>query len=78
MCKRATNESKWTDPNLKNKRVQYFAACRNSNAVAKPILSKIVDKALVLRDLKLNTGDAMGLREALMSDNDLINKLYLD
>lgn len=46
--------------------------------MAKPILSKIVDKALVLRDLKLNTGDAMGLRANLMSDPDLINKLYLD
>ena len=78
MCKMAINESKWSDPNLKNKRIQYFSACIQSKTVAKPILSKIMNKALVLRDMKLNTGDAMGLRENLMTDPDLINKLYLD
>lgn len=46
--------------------------------MAKPILSKIIEKQLVLRDLKLNTGDAMGLRDNLMNHRDLVNKLYLD
>ena len=46
--------------------------------MAKPILSKIIDKQLVLRDLKLNTGDALGLRDNLMNHQQLINKLYLD
>lgn len=46
--------------------------------MAKSILSKIINKQLLLRDLKLNTGDAMGLRENLMTEPDLINKLWLD
>jgi len=28
--------------------------------------------------LKLNTGDAMGLRDNLMTEPDLVSKLYLD
>lgn len=58
--------------------MQYFAACEKNNSVAKPILSKIIDRALVLRDIKLNAGDAEGLRENFMMDPELINKLYLD
>ena len=72
------NDSKWTDPNVKNTRVQYFQQCTQNNSVAKSILSKIINKQLLLRDLKLNTGDAMGLRENLMTEPDLINKLWLD
>ena len=77
LCKNAL-DSKWTDPNLNNPRMQYYAACTKNNSVAKPILSKIIDKALVLRDLKLNSGDAEGLRDNFMMDPELIQKLYLD
>ena len=71
-------DSKWTDPNVINPRVQYFSACTKNNSVAKPILSKIIDKALVIRAIKLNTGDAEGLRSNFMMEPDLITKLYLD
>jgi len=71
-------DSKWTDTSINNPRVQYYNECTKANSVAKPILSKIIEKQLVLRDLKLNTGDAMGLRDNLMNHRDLVNKLYLD
>lgn len=61
-------ESKWTDPNVNDPRMQYFAACTKNNSVAKPILSKIIDKALVLRDLHLNNGDSEGLKDNFMMD----------
>lgn len=32
----------------------------------------------MLRDIKLNSGDAKGLNDTLMYHPDLINKLYLD
>lgn len=41
-------------------------------------MSKIIDKTLILRDLKLNSGDAIGLRDNMMTDPDLVSKLYLD
>ena len=71
-------DSKWTDTTINNPRVKYYNECTKANSVAKPILSKIIEKQLVLRDLKLNTGDAMGLRDNLMNHRDLVNKLYLD
>lgn len=66
------------DPSVKNSRMQYYTACTKANSVAKPIMSKIIDKALVLRDLKLNSGDSMGLRDNMMTDPDLVSKIYLD
>ena len=77
LCKQA-KDSKYTDPTLNNPRMQYYNECTKANSVAKPILSKIVDKQLVLRDIKLNTGDSMGLRDSLMNNLTLVNKLYLD
>lgn len=61
-------ESKLTDRNVLDPRMQYFAACTKNNSVAKPILSKIINKALVLRDLHLNNGDSEGLRDNFMMD----------
>lgn len=52
--------------------MQYYAACTKNNSVAKSILSKIIDKGLVLRDLKLNDGDSEGLRDNFMLDSDLV------
>ena len=61
-----------------NPRVQYYNECTKANTVAKPILSKIIDKQLVIRDILLNVGDSKGLQDNLMYNPDLINKLYLD
>ena len=77
LCKMA-KDSKWTDPSLNNPKVEYYNECTKANSVAKSILSKIIDKQLVLRDLKLNTGDAKGLRDNFMNHQNLVNKLYLD
>ena len=37
-------DSRFTDPNLNEKRVQYYNECEKANSVAKPLLSKIFDK----------------------------------
>ena len=71
-------DSRFTDPNSHDKRVQYYNECTKANSVAKPLLSKIFNKQLVLRDIKLNSGDANGLRDNFMHHPTLINKLYLD
>ena len=71
-------DSKWTDPKLLNPRLQYYAACTKNRILARPILDKIVDNALVLRDIKLNTGYAEGLRDSFMTNPDLVSKIYLD
>ena len=77
LCKMA-KDSRFTDPNLNNPLVQYYNECIKANSVAKPLLSKIVDRQLVLRDIKLNTGDCQGLRDVFMQHTNLISKLYLD
>lgn len=77
VCKMA-KDSRFTDPTLNNPLVQYYNECTKANTVAKPLLSKIVDRRLVLRDMKLNTGDAMGLRDAFTHHTNLISKLFLD
>ena len=46
--------------------------------MAKSILSKIIDKQLLLRDLKLNIGDSSGLHESMLNDPNLVSKIYLD
>ena len=77
LCKMA-KDSKFTDPDLNNPLVQYYNECVKANTVAKPLLSKIVDQQLILRDLKLNTGDSRGLRDNLMHHQYLVSRLYLD
>jgi len=77
ICKIA-KDSRFNDQNQINPRVQYYNECTKANAVAKPILSKIIDKQLVIRDILLNVGDSKGLQDNLMYNPDLINKLYLD
>lgn len=37
-------DSRFTDPNLNEKRVQYYNECTKANSVAKPLLTKIFDK----------------------------------
>lgn len=77
ICKMA-KDSKFTDPAMANPRIQYFNECTKANSVAKSILSKIIDKQLLLRDLKLNVGDSSGLHESMMNDPNLVSKIYLD
>ena len=77
MCKVA-KDSRFSDPDMSNSKIQYFNECTKANSVAKPILSKIIDKQLLLRDLKLNIGDTSGLHESMMNDPNLVTKLYLD
>ena len=43
LCKMA-KDSKFTDPELNNPLVQYYNECVKANTVAKPLLSKIVDR----------------------------------
>lgn len=75
---KVAKDSKYTDPNCQNPRVQYFNECTKANSMAKPILSKIIDKQLLLRDLNLNAGDAKGLQESMAADENLVHKIYLD
>ena len=77
LCKMAM-DSRFTDPNLHNPQFDYYNQCTLNKTMAKSLLSKIVDKQLVLRDMKLNSGDSRGLRDDLMNHDSLINKLYLD
>ena len=64
LCKMA-KDGRFSDPDQPNTRVKYYNKCTQANSVAKAILSKISDKQLVLRDVKLNSGDAMGLSDTL-------------
>ena len=59
-CKQA-KDAKFSDPNVNNANVQFYKECEKSRDLAKPVLTKLVDGQLVIRDLKLNTGAAKGL-----------------
>lgn len=54
MCKQAMN-SKWNE-NEKDPKIKFFRECMKDNTVALPIMSKIFDHMLLIKNTRLNTG----------------------
>ena len=59
-------------------KVKYLKECFKDNSIIIPLLNKIVEHALLIRDTKITTGQAKGLQASMMLNTNLITKLYLD
>ena len=62
-----------TDPNIK-----FIEECAKENTFAIPILRKIQNNSLILKDIKLNTGQARGLLGNFMMTKGMVQRLYLN
>ena len=58
--------------------MKYLKECLKDKSIIIPLLNKIIDRALLIRDVNITTGQAKGLRANLMLNDNLISKLYLD
>ena len=58
--------------------MKYLKECLKDKSIIIPLLNKIIDHALLIRDVNITTGQAKGLRANLMLNDNLIAKLYLD
>ena len=70
-CKLA-KDAKYLDPSINNVKVQFYQECDKARNLAKPILSKLLDGQLIIRDTKLNTGHAKGLQLNFMNHNNMV------
>jgi Ran GTPase-activating protein (RanGAP) involved in mRNA processing and transport len=77
LCKLAMN-SKYIQTNESDPKIKFYMECIKDNAVALPIMTKIIDGQLLIRNTKLNSGLANALKGMLLLNKTLINKLYLD
>ena len=59
-------------------KVKYLKECLKDNSLIIPIINKIIDKFLLVKDVKITTGQAKGLQANMEMNSDLIHKLYLD
>ena len=66
-------ESEDSDP-----KIRFLRECAREHALAVPILRKIQDRALLVRECKINTGQAKGLLGNFLLARDLLTRLYLD
>ena len=58
--------------------MKYLKECFKDQSIIIPILNKVIDHALLIRDTSLTTGQAKGLQGNLMLSPNLVSKLYLD
>ena len=59
-------------------KVKYLKECMKDNSLIIPIINKIIGKVLLIRDVKITTGQAKGLQANMEINQDIIQKLYLD
>ena len=67
----------YTDPKHVEKdnvdpKIKFLRECYNNNVLAVPMLHKITNSCLLLRNNKINSGQAQGLFGNFMMTNDLL------
>lgn len=58
--------------------MKYLKECFKDQSIIIPILNKVIDHALLIRDTRITTGQAKGLQGNLMLSPNLVSQLYLD
>jgi hypothetical protein len=76
LCKQAMN-SKWSG-NENDPKVKFYKECLKDNTVALPIMTKIFDHVLMIKNTRLNSGLVNAICGQLLLQKDSIRKLYLE
>ena len=76
ICKQA-NDSKWVEQD-RDPKIQYLKTIQKEKSVAVPIMNRVFDGNLMIRNFKINQGIANAIEAQLVRKNDQIRKLYLE
>lgn len=76
ICRQAKNPK--LNEQDRDPKVQFFKQCIKENSVAFPIMNKIFQGNLMIRNFKINLGIARAIEAQLVRKNDQVKKLYLE
>ena len=77
ICKQAQN-SNWSEEDTDEPKVKFFKECMRDKTLALPIMTKIFDGVLIIRNFKINQGLARAIYGQLIIQNNRVQKLYLE